>query len=50
MTRSKNSRRGARKGKAPFCFWCKNRHAGERRKNGKYCPGPLLEPNPSWVK
>jgi hypothetical protein len=35
--------------KIPFCHWCETRHLGERRgSEGRYCPGPLLQPDPSW--
>jgi hypothetical protein len=34
----------------PYCHWCSTHHSGERKgqDDGKYCPGPLLEPHPSW--
>jgi hypothetical protein len=40
-----------RDGERPFCHWCEHRHAGERKgADGKYCPGPLLEPDSSWSR
>lgn len=32
----------------PFCHWCETRHFGPRESDGKRCPGPLMEPDPSW--
>lgn len=32
----------------PFCHWCETNHQAEREADGKYCPGPLLQPDPSW--
>lgn len=35
----------------PLCHWCQHYHDGERHgAEGHYCPGPLLEPDPSWPK
>jgi hypothetical protein len=34
----------------PLCHWCETRHTGERKgPDGRYCPGPLLAPDPSWA-
>lgn len=34
----------------PYCHWCSVRHSGPREHDGKYCPWPLLEPDPSWAR
>ena len=32
----------------PYCHWCRTRHRGERRIEGQFCPGPLLESPVEW--